>query len=299
MISSNTNPHRILITGITSIHGWPVWKALVGIMDSRNLMGICPPKTKVTIGPNVTSMCITNHKHLVKIRDSFQPTLVVHCAGICDLDLCEERPNWAHDINVNGMQTITDVFGRLCPIIYLSTDLVFSGQNPPEQGYAEDHPPDPVSVAGKTFAQAETALLNYENSCIIRLGLPLGESVTGTAGAIDWVKGRLLKGRPVTLFYDELRSCLWCEQIEEMILAVINQNIRGLFHFGGNQSWQLYEIGQYVIKKYGCSQYLLKGISRHEEINGPPRIGDVSLNCTRFKCVLNDLDVTITGFNEN
>ena len=288
---------RILVTGITSIHGWPIWNAIQGICDSQQLMGIRPPQTKAPLGENVVAMCITDREQLEQIRDRFQPTCVIHCAGVCDLDLCEERPHWAHDLNVNGMKAVTEVFGATCQIVYMSTDLVFSGEESPASGYAEEHCPDPISVAGKTFLQAEQVLQELEDTCIVRLGLPLGDSITGTKGAVDWIKGRLTKDRPVTLFYDELRSCVWCDQIAEMTLLLLSQNLRGVYHFGGNRPWQLYEIGQYVLDKYNCPEHLLKGIYRHEETNGPPRIGDVSMDCSKLKTTLNDVEITISDFN--
>ena len=311
---------RILVTGITSIHGWPIWRALSNklspcqggvprrgegvnapqascLENSVHLFGIRPPQTKAPVADNVAPVCITDRDQLERIRQEFEPTCVVHCAGVCDLDLCEERPDWAYDLNVNGMKAVTDIFCPTCKVFYMSTDLVYSGDEPPERGYAEYHQPDPVSIAGKTFHQAEQVLSQLEDACIVRLGLPLGDSITGDKGAVDWIKSRLTKKRPVTLFYDELRSCVWCDQIAEMIFPLLSLNLQGVYHFGGNRPWTLHEIGQYVQEKHQTASHLLKGIYRHEEQNGPPRIGDVSMNCNKLKTTLNDAGVSISDFN--
>ena len=288
---------RILVTGITSIHGWPIWNAMLTTCEADRLFGIRPPQTKAPVADNVAAVCITDRDALERIRDEFTPTCVVHCAGVCDLDLCEERPDWAYDLNVNGTKAVAEVFGATSKIYYMSTDLVFSGEDSPQDGYAEHHAPDPVSVAGKTFHQAEQVLAEIEGACIVRLGLPLGDSITGDKGAVDWIKSRLTKNRPVTLFYDELRSCVWYEQIAEMIGPLLELDLRGVYHFGGNRPWTLHEIGQYVRDTYNVSPQLLKGIYRHEEQNGPPRIGDVSLNSTKLKTTLSDAGIAIADFN--
>ena len=153
------------------------------------------------------------------------------------------------------------------------------------------------NIKGKTFFQAEQVLQELEDTCIVRLGLPLGDSITGDKGAVDWIKSRLTKSRPVTLFYDELRSCIWCDQIAEMIGPLLSLNLRGMYHFGGNRPWTLHEIGQYVQDKYQTAPNMLKGIYRHEEQNGPPRIGDVSMDCRKLKATLNDVEITISDFN--
>ncbi len=145
---------RVLATGVTSIHGWPIFQALTHNLPENRLFGIRPPKMEIPDDSNVIPLCMTDIQGLKAIRTRFNPTHIVHCAGVCDLDVCEERPDWAHAINVQGAEAVVQVFGDL-PIFYVSTDLVFSGINPPTGGYAEDHEPDPVSVAGRTFVLAE------------------------------------------------------------------------------------------------------------------------------------------------
>lgn len=272
---------KILVTGVTSIHGWPIYRRLSQCLTPERLFGIRPPKTTMPRNSRVRAICITNKDQLQRIRERFNPTHVVHCAGVCDLDVCEDRPDWAYAINVKGTRTISEVFGDL-PIAYMSTDLIFSGEDPPHGGYAEHHGPSPVSVAGKTFAEAETYLKPGDRHCIVRLGLPLGDSITGNKGAIDWIDSRFRRKLPVTLFYDEFRSCVTCDEIADMALNILAGQWKGLYHFGGRRSWSLHEIGAYVIQRGGYCPSLLNGILRSQERMGPPRIGDVLLNSLRY-----------------
>ncbi|MCH7919623.1 MAG: sugar nucleotide-binding protein [Planctomycetes bacterium] len=273
---------RILLTGMTSIHGWPIYQTLQQHLPRPHLHAVCPPKTTLSSTEGVSALTITDETSLEHIRDNFKPTHIVHCAGVCDLNVCEARPAWAHDLNVNGAKIVRRVFGDR-PILYVSTDLVFSGNDPPEGGYREDHPPCPVSVAGETFRLAEEEIGKCRRHCILRVSLPLGDSMVGHKGAVDWMETRFKKGLPVTLFHDEYRSCVHCAAIGDMVPLLLLKDATGLFHFGGDKRWSLYEIGQYVLSKGDYRQDLLKGMLRHDEIDGPPRIGDVSLNSNRLK----------------
>lgn len=275
---------RIFFTGVTSIHGYPVFKAFLNDPESE-VYGIRPPKVLEPGGTNIISCCITNRDMLYHIRKTFQPTHVIHCAGVCDLDVCEERPHWAHAMNTDGASAIAEVFNDT-RIIYLSADLVFSGKAPPENGYNERCIPDPVSVAGKTIAAAEKIIEQCDNACILRLGLPIGTSVTGTKGAIDFVEGRFKRNLPVTLFHDEFRSCIQCYDIVKSLMAIINLDICGYWHLGGPVKYSLYSIGKYVLDKNRYPANLLKGILRKDELNGPPRMGDVSLNSSKLISLL-------------
>jgi dTDP-4-dehydrorhamnose reductase len=279
----NFRTSRILFTGVTSIHGWPLYQKLRELLPPENLLGIRPPKMRVPEGENVFSLCVSDRAGMEEIRDRFSPTHVVHCAGVCDLDVCEERPEWARTINTVGTEVIADIFGKSCYLLYMSTDLVFSGNNPPEGGYREDDPLDPLSVAGKTFADAEAALDGCSRCCIIRLGLPIGPSITGDKGAVDFVEGRFKRNLRMTLFHDEIRSCISCEAIADVSLALLEREATGLFHLGGDTPSSLYEVGRSIIERGGYAPELLNAISRHEEKNGPPRIGKVALNSSRIK----------------
>ncbi len=139
---------RILVTGVTSIHGWPVFSQLRKLLPETFLYGLRPPNSDVPDAENVSSFCITERAKLEKIKEEFKPTHVIHCAGVCDLDVCEERPEWAHLLNVQGTRAVADVFGNDIPIFYMSTDLVFSGYNSPAGGYTEDDEPNPINVVG-------------------------------------------------------------------------------------------------------------------------------------------------------
>ena len=276
---------RVLATGITSIHGWPIFQALQRHIPDNRLFGVRPPKMTCPKGPNIQGLCITDVSGLEMVQKKFNPTHIVHCAGVCDLDVCEERPDWAYDMNVNGAKTMVEVFGDL-PILYVSTDLVFSGTNPPSGGYTEDHPTDPVSVAGRTFTLAEKEIAKAENHCIVRVALPLGDSIQGQKGAVDWIESRFKRNLPVTLFYDELRSCIACDSLASITLVMLKYGLTGLFHLGGSKPWSLYDIGTYVLNKGPYNPDLFNGMYRHEEKNGPPRIGNVCLDSSKLKTTL-------------
>lgn len=238
---------------------------------------------KVPSGSNIHSCCITDEDRLQNFKKTFCPTHVIHCAGVCDLDVCEERPAWAYAMNATGSKVVADVFGEQARIIYMSADLVFSGNNAPEYGYNESCIPDPLSVVGKTMAAAESEILKCDNSCVIRLGLPIGQSVTATKGAVDFIAGRLSKRLPVSLFYDEYRSCILCSDIVKAIQKVLKADLRGIWHMGGPRKYSLYDIGDKVCARNGFDPFYLKGQMRKDEKCGPPRMGDVSLDSSRIQ----------------
>jgi dTDP-4-dehydrorhamnose reductase len=277
---------RILITGITSIHGWPLYKKLQSTVGPDRLFGVRPPSMRIPENKNVASICMTDREKLARVRDEFQPTHVLHAAGVCDLDMCEAKPRYAYDINVTGARSIISVFSESCYILYLSADLVFSGNDAATRGYSETDGPDPVSVVGKTFLLAETEISKAPRHAIVRLGLPMGDSVQGKKGAIDFIEGRLKRGLPMSLFHDEYRSCIGCEDLADAVVSLFFMEAEGLFHVGGPRAVSLYEIGVQILKRGNYSKEALRKLSRKDDVNGPPRIGNVHLNSTKAERLL-------------
>ena len=70
------------------------------------------------------------------------------------------------------------------------------------------------------------------------------------------------------------------------LIAALKLGLRGLFHLGGDKRWSLFDIGKYVLDRGGYAPCLLHGIMRHQEENGPPRIGDVSLNSKKIRSLI-------------
>ena len=250
------------------------------------MLGIRSPKMSVPDEPTVIPLCITDVNELYRIKKRFNPTHVIHGAGVCDLDVCEERPSWAEALNRGGARAIATVFGESSHLFYISSDLVFSGNTPPAGGYREEHTPDPVSIAGKTIENAEREIAQSRQYCIVRIGLPIGRSITGDKGAIDFVRSRFSRSLPVTLFHDEYRSCISCDDISKSMMEIVRRDVTGLYHLGGPERVSLHRIGSWVLQQGNFTPALLRGISRFEEKNGPPRIGDVSLDSLKISELL-------------
>ncbi|MFH1479137.1 MAG: sugar nucleotide-binding protein [Candidatus Omnitrophota bacterium] len=280
MITKNTN--NILITGITSIHGWPIYlkfkerygKAVYGISTesmSRFFKG----------DKNVFSNNMEKLSAVEEIFNKVQPKAIVHAGGVCDLDRCEREPDFAHEVNVIGAQNIVNLSKDIY-LLYISTDLVFSGNTPLDNRYSESSRCDPVSVIGRTFVKAEKAVLDHDTSGIIRLGLPIGPSVSGTKGPIDFIAKRLSTKRKMTLFHDEVRSLITTEDLAHGVLNFFEKKGKGVFHYGGPKEYSLYDIGSHLVKTRGYKKEYLIRSSRFDEVNGPPRIGRVILDSKKF-----------------
>ena len=162
-------------------------------------------------------------------------------------------------------------------LVHLSSDLVFSGTS--SRNYVETDPTDPVSIYGKTMVQAEKLFLDrVPKAILLRIPLPMGPSFSRHAGAIDWIQSRFRAHRPATLYFDEIRSCAYCDDLNGVFEKFLDSRAAGIFHCGGPRPISLYEIGQIVNRVGDFRSELLKGCPRQAAGPMPPRAGNVSMN---------------------
>ncbi len=267
---------KIIITGISSMHGWPLFQLLEQSYPGQ-VIGIVPPKSACYFSASYVYPCsMSDPDTFCKILEDIDPTMIVHAAGMCDLDLGEKCPDRAYERNVLGTQMILDA-APSAYIFYISADLVYSGVGQPDEGYCENISPDPISVIGKTYLMAEDLVQKRPSYGIVRIGLPMGPSLQGYKGAVDLIAKRLGQNKPMTLFHDELRSGINTVCLARGLHHLLNLKVQGLYHLGGPRAVSLYEMGEKIAQHYGFdSQYLIKA-SRHDDPENLPRIGNVHL----------------------
>ena len=137
----------------------------------------------------------------------------------------------------------------------------------------------PVTMYGKTMAIAEEIImLRYSSAAVFRISLPMGISVNGHAGAIDWILSRFKRIIQPHYIFDEVRSPFYCEDFNKVMELALGNKIRGIYHLGSHRHLSLYQIGQIVNKVGGYALRLLKGCMRKEAGPMPPRAGNVTMN---------------------
>src|SRR5260370_939694 len=105
----------------------------------------------------------------------------------------------------------------------------------------------------------------------------MGPSFNRHAGAIDWIGSRFRNGRPATLYFDEVRSCTYTDDLNRVFDHFLAGGESGLYHLGGPRGLTLYQIGQIVNRVGGNDPHLLKGCPRLAAGPMPPRAGNVSM----------------------
>jgi dTDP-4-dehydrorhamnose reductase len=271
----------LLITGIAGVAGFNAFHYLQRRYPGQ-VIGVRNRNTWPLRGEGIFGIDAENRESLLALFRKYRFRSVLHATGSCALKSCEIDPEMARVVNVVSAAVIVELcreFG--CRLAVLSSDLVYSGTL--GRPYREDDLTDPVTVYGKTMVEAETLVqAERPDAPLLRIALPMGPSFNFHAGAIDWIDSRFRHGRPATLYYDEVRSCTFVEDLNRVFEWFLTHDVGGIFHLGGPRAVTLNQIGQIVNRVGGYDPSLLRGCMRVEAGPMPPRAGDVTMNSEKL-----------------
>jgi len=278
-------PLPLLITGITGVAGYHALAYFQAKYPGR-VIGIRQASDPRLAGPGIVACNAEDRDGLARLFDRHGFASVLDCAGNCALKSCELDPVMAWRINVRGVENLAAEAARhRARLVHLSVDLVFSGRKGGD--YVEDDPTDPVTVYGKTMVAGERVVFQADPSaCILRISLPMGTSLNGHAGAIDWIGSRFRKSRPATLYVDEVRTPSYTCCLNRLCEAALANGLSGVYHAGGPRRLSLYQVAQIINRVGGYDPDCLFGIPRGHAGPIPPRVGNVAMNCDKLAWAL-------------
>ena len=279
--------HRLplLVTGVAGVAGFNAFHHFHAQYPGQ-VFGIRPRETWPLRGPGIIAQDAEDPAGMAALFDHHGFRSVLNAAGNCALKSCELNPAMARIANVASAAVVVENVLRLgCRLVTLSSDLVFPGRD--IGVYVESDPVDPVTIYGKTMVEAEALVTSRcPEAAILRIPLPMGPSFNEHAGAIDWIKSRFRANRPATLYFDEVRSVAYCDDLNTVFGHFLANDVAGLFHCGAPRAITLYEIGQIVNRVGGHEPGLLNGCPRLDAGPMPPRAGNVAMDSSKLLKVL-------------
>lgn len=306
----------MLVTGVPGVPGYNAFLYFRRLFG-QHVDGLVPEHSELPAGPpSFTSPLPLHASGLVRF-DAEDPAVleawfaarryrsVIDASGWCALKAAELDPKLARRLNIDiGMNLMRAAVRHGAKRIRLSSDLVFSGDLRPGRpgmagggtasgeamilgDYREEDLADPVTVYGKCMAEAERLILaEAPETWVLRVSLPMGPSANDHAGAVDWIDSRFRRNLPATLYYDEVRTPIYVQDLNRVMAHLLLTEGGGLLHVGGPRRLSLNQIAQAVNVAGGYDPALLHGCMRHAAGPMPPRAGDVGMAFDKLEALI-------------
>jgi len=272
---------RIGVTGASGMLG----TALVAHLSKLHKV-FATSRGKGIEGKDIEWDCfdLTNIQLLNKWLDRVKPNVVIHCAAIVNVELCEENFVLATKLHVETTKVMSNylnsITGRL---IYISTDSVFDGKkNKPN---SESDLVNPLNVYAKTKLMGERPVQLMTNGLVLRTNI-IGRTQENSASFAEWVLRCLIDNVPLNLFYDVNFSPLHVYDLSLIIEKIINNPIFGLYHCGSSDSISKYDFGKKMADIFQLSDSNINRVSVDDMKFNASRPKNMALNINKISTAL-------------
>ena len=209
---------KVAITGAAGLFGG----GLVRVFSSRHTVF---PLTR----PDAD---VTKPDEVREVFRKLGPEIVIHPAGMPDLDACEADPAQAFLVNVHGTRNVVEAAREAgAEVVYISTDAVFDGKK--QTPYTESDPAIPPTVYGRTKLRAERMVRASPNSCVFRVSVLFGP---GKTNFVEKGLRKIAAGEEYEVAVDQIGSATYTLDAALKIMEVVEARRYGLYHlsnFGG------------------------------------------------------------------
>jgi dTDP-4-dehydrorhamnose reductase len=279
-MTHSTGRKRLLITGASGLLGY--W--LCHHFSKRyEVTGLCHSHPIGVSGISEIEIDLQERTSLKAVFENALPDIVIHAAGLTDVDKCETHPDLARALNVD----LTEEVGELCAnmsakLVHISTDHLFDGS----QSFAtEITHPKPINEYARTKLQAEASALKSPQALVLRTNF-FGPGRPWRTSFSDWVTRTLLAGEKLTLFHDVYITPLAMAHLCPIIEQLIFREATDIYNVVGSERISKLNLGLRIAKRFGLDTRLIKGVSVDEASLNAPRPKDMSLSSTKLSSLL-------------
>ncbi len=283
---SDSGADRWVLTGASGLLGGHVLARLGAVSATADrhspwaILALTGKQPAPASPARTESIDLAQPAELHRAVDNFAPTHILHVGGMTAVSDCHRQPQHAARVNADSTRVLAELAARRAArLVYVSTDMVFDGQQAP---YRETDTPRPLSVYGRTKLAAERALRGLDRAVVVRLplmyGFPSTPRATTFAQQIDALRRRVA----LRLFIDEYRTPVWVRDAAAALIGITRSEIAGVLHVAGPQRLSRYELVERFARLLGVDGPLLEPVSRITVDAPEPRPADLSLSGARF-----------------
>ena len=227
---------KILITGANGMLGTDVISAL----ENEELI-----LTDVVESDIITKLDITDKDATIDYIKDINPDVVINTAAYTDVDGCETNQDLAFKINVDGVKNLALGCKEVdIPLVHLSTDYVFNGDN--DKPWTEEEEPNPISVYGETKIASEKAIEETTDKFfIIRTAWLYG--VNGKSFPRTMLE-LAENNDEISVVNDQVGGPTFTKDLAEAISKLIKTDYYGLYHLTNSGKCSWYEFTKLIFE---------------------------------------------------
>ena len=245
---------------------------------------------------------ITNPAQIDQTLSQQLSTIVIHLAAFTDVSQAYQetgsKQGKVYQVNVLGTQNIANACHKYNHyLIHISTDFVFDGKNPPDNGYTEEDQPHPIEWYGQTKLWAEQKVIDSGCQHIIaRLAFPFRSHFPPKLDLVRNILEKLKTNSLHPMFTDQIITPTFIDNICQALKVFIVKKPQGIYHLVGSTFLSPFELAKKIAAIFDIKADI-KSISFKEYLKTDPRPRQQYLRLSNAK-LKKDLGITMKTIDE-
>ncbi len=179
-----------------------------------------------------------------------RPQLVVNCAAVTDLDLCERQPATAYLVNTRAAGLIAAASAEIgAQCVHISTDHFFTGDG--AMLHDEAAPVRLINEYARSKYAGEALALAVPGTLVVRTNLTGWRGWAGRATFLEWAVGALERREAISGFADFFTSTLDADTLADAIFDLAAADAAGLFNVAAHEATDKATFLRHLARKLG------------------------------------------------
>lgn len=211
------------------------------------------------------------------LRDlrEIDPDLVVHTAGLTNIEQCEADPVAAFFQNNLLAQHVAHACLALnVKLVHISTDHLFDGCS---SFSSETTRIQPKNNYAKSKAEAEYFISQINSSALIIRTNFFGWGTKYRSSFSDQIIQALRANKKINLFNDIFYTPILAERLALEVMELVNKNATGIFHVASDNKLSKFDFGIRIAEEFGFDKTYITPVSFSSRPDLVSRPQDMSL----------------------
>ncbi|MDG1143218.1 MAG: sugar nucleotide-binding protein [Burkholderiales bacterium] len=216
---------HILVLGATGMLG----QEIVSIAKHRGFMvtGLARKSADINID-------LTDTKKLKAVLDKSSVDIIVNAAALVSIEMCQELPDEAFEINANLVSVLADFCqGKNLKLIQISTDHYFNQDG--IYAHSETDQVKLVNEYARTKYAGEMFASTIEEALILRTNIVGFRGLSCRPTFLEWLIGRLRNRRPLEMYSDVFHSPIDVNSFVHGVFDLEARNATGTINLAGSE----------------------------------------------------------------
>lgn len=209
---------------------------------------------------DVEDVDITDQESVDLFADMQRPDVIINCAGITNVQYCEEHVEEAYKVNAIGARNLSLAAGKIgAMLIQFSTDDVFDGDA--TKPYNEFDLPAPKTIYGKSKYAGE----NFVKELVQKHIIVRSSWVYGLGrDFVDFVLEESEKKDTLEVAHNQFAVPTSAAEVARVIIHLMEESLYGVYHVVCKGSCSRYEFATEIIRLSGRDTKVVPVMDNHQ-----------------------------------